>query len=110
MPDERQKEKLSFQDFVYMMSGSAMVGLGLVPNPATSKQEIDLPSVQNTISLLEMIQEKTKGNLTQDEDMLLDNVLHELRMGYVTAAQQHGGSPPKPPKKEEEKPSRIILP
>lgn len=107
MPDESQK--VTFHDFISMISGSAMVGLGLIPNPMTNKQEIDLRSVQHTISMLEMIQEKTKGNLTQEEETLLEQILHELRMGYVSVLQQQGGEPPEPPK-EEEKPSRIIVP
>ena len=109
MPDESQEQKVTFQDFISMISGSAMVGLGLIPNPMTNKQEIDLVSVQHTISMLEMIQEKTKGNLTKEEETLMEQILHELRMGYVELMKQQGGKPPETPK-EEEKPSRIIVP
>ncbi|MFH1740870.1 MAG: DUF1844 domain-containing protein [bacterium] len=111
MDDESQNNEITFQDFVFMLSSSALIGLGHVPNPITNKYETNLESVKQTISLLEMIQKKTKGNLSKEEDDLLDSVLHELRMGFIAKAKEGPTEPPKPPEQEEEKkPSRIIIP
>jgi hypothetical protein len=108
MADESETREVTFQDFIYMMTSSALVGLGHVPNPVTNKQEANLESVRHTISLLAMIQGKTKGNLTKEEEDLVDAVLHELRMAYVAKLKESPTEPPKPP--QAEKPGRIILP
>ena len=92
-----------------MITSSALVGLGHVPNPVTNKYETNLESVNHTISLLTMIQQKTKGNLTKEEEDLLESVLHELRMAYVAKVKEGPTEPPEPAE-DEEKPSRIILP
>ena len=111
MADESQNNEVTFQDFIFMMSSSALIGLGHVPNPVTNKYETNLESVRQTISLLGMIQEKTKGNLSKEEDDLLDSVLHELRMGFIAKAKEGPTESPDPPEPEEEqKPSRIIIP
>ncbi|HOE10235.1 MAG TPA: DUF1844 domain-containing protein [bacterium] len=111
MNEQSAPREVTFQDFVFMMSTSALVGLGHVPNPVTNKYETDLESVRHTISLLTMIQQKTKGNLTSDEDDMLERVLHELRMGFLAKAKESPTSPPsEEKKKKEDKPGRIILP
>ena len=109
MAEESGKLEVSFHDFVYMISSSALVGLGVVPNPVSNKYETNLAAVSHTIALLEMIQKKTEGNLNKDEADLLESALHELRIGYVTKAKEGPTEPPEPPE-EEEKPGRIILP
>ncbi len=61
----------------------AMMGLGLMPNPATGKPEVDLDQTRHFIDTLAMLQEKTKGNRTPEETAVLENLLHQLRMAYV---------------------------
>jgi len=56
MNEQSGPREVTFQDFIFMMSTSALVGLGHVPNPVTNKYETDLESVRQTISLLTMIQ------------------------------------------------------
>ena len=75
----------SFGLFLQVMASQSLVLLGAVPNPATGKAEADLPQAKYTIDLLGVIEEKTRGNLTPEEDRLLQAVLAEARMRYVEA-------------------------
>ena len=75
-----------FSMFVLSLGHSAMMHLGLAPHPETGESvEKNLPLAQQTIDTLEMLQEKTRGNLDEKETHLLQSVLYELRMGYVKA-------------------------
>ena len=74
---------LDFSTFVLSMSSSAMVHLDEIPEPETGEKSLNLPLAKQTIDLLTMLQEKTKGNLTPDEERLIKDVLFELRMIYV---------------------------
>ncbi len=73
---------LDFSTFVLSLSTSVLMNLGLVENPVTKKTEKELPMARQTIDLLALLQEKTKGNLSKEEAKLLDDVLHELRVWY----------------------------
>jgi len=57
--------------------------MGNMPNPQTNKPEQNLPAAQQMINMLGMLKERTRGNLTPEEQALLDNVLFSLRMQYV---------------------------
>ena len=57
--------------------------LGEVPNPYTNKKEEDLEAARHTVDILTILQEKTRGNLSKEEDQLLDSVLYELRMKFM---------------------------
>ncbi|NCC25253.1 MAG: DUF1844 domain-containing protein [Deltaproteobacteria bacterium] len=74
---------LNFSTFVMSLVSSGMVHLDEVPDPETGQRGLDLPLAKQTIDLLTMLQEKTKGNLDQNEERLLQDVLFELRMVYV---------------------------
>ena len=65
------------------LSTTAMFQLGMVPSPTGERIPADLPNAQRTIDLLEVLQEKTRGNLTPDEERLLEDVLYELRLNFV---------------------------
>jgi hypothetical protein len=80
--------KIDFPTFVMSIASAAMMGLGLAPRPDSGKQEIDLELARQNIGLLEMLQEKTKNNLTSDEQKLLDRVLFEIRTKYVEVSKQ----------------------
>jgi len=73
-----------FNFFIATLSLQASIALGQVPNPATNKTEEDLTQAQFLIDTLGMLKEKTKGNLSADEANLLENLLYELRMQYVS--------------------------
>lgn len=67
------------------IASAAMMGLGLAPRPDTGKQEIDMDMAKQNIDLLGMIQEKTRNNLSPDEEKLLGRLLTECRTKYVEA-------------------------
>ncbi|MFH0799601.1 MAG: DUF1844 domain-containing protein [Pseudomonadota bacterium] len=75
--------EINFLTFVLSLATSAQVHLGVVPNPVSGKEEKDMGAAKQTIDILGILQEKTKGNLSDDEDRLLQHVLYDLRMMYV---------------------------
>jgi uncharacterized protein YjaG (DUF416 family) len=91
---DREKETLKKEDkfippepdfsfFATTLALQATIALGKVPNPGTKQVEEDLPQAKFLIDTLGMLKEKTKGNLTKEEEGLLENILYELRMQYV---------------------------
>ncbi|MBI4237119.1 MAG: DUF1844 domain-containing protein [Deltaproteobacteria bacterium] len=76
-------QQLSFGHFCLSLAGSTQVALGLIPNPQTNLTTKDLGAARQTIDLLGMLQEKTKGNLTTEEAGLLEELLYTLRMQYI---------------------------
>ena len=74
---------IDFPTFLLSLATSAQVHLGAIPNPTTGKEESNLSLAKETIDLLSMLRDKTKGNLTSDEERLFEHVLYDLRMMYV---------------------------
>ena len=73
-------------DFLHFVSGLAvqvMMFLGQVENPLMGKRMLDLPAAKYNIDILGILKDKTKGNLSDEEDRLLESLLYELRMRYV---------------------------
>lgn len=79
-----------FSFFLTTLALQASIYLGQIPNPATNKKEEDLPQAKFIIDTLGMLKEKTKGNLTSEEGTLLENVLYELRMQYISKQKTKG--------------------
>lgn len=77
--------ELNFATLIFSLSSSALVHLGQVPDPSSGQSKADLPLAKQTIDLLGLLKDKTKGNLEEDEDKLLEGVLYDLRMAYVQA-------------------------
>lgn len=77
-----------FATLVSYLSTTAMFQLGLLPGPGGEYVAPDLVNGQRTIDLLEVLQEKTRGNLSQNEARLLDEVLYELRMSFIQVQKQ----------------------
>ena len=75
--------QINFSTFVFSLNSSALVHLGVLEDPATGKPSKDLPLAKQTIDIIGMLEKKTRGNLTNDEARLLENILHELRLMYV---------------------------
>lgn len=75
--------EIDFSSFIFSLSTSALLHLGEVPDPTTKKREKNLPLAKQTIDILGMLKEKTKGNLTPDEEKLIENILTDLRWRYV---------------------------
>lgn len=75
--------KINFQTFVLSLNSSALVQLGFIEDPVSGKKDRNLPLAKQTIDILGMLEEKTRGNLDRDEEMMLKSILYELRMMYV---------------------------
>ena len=80
---EFSEEPSGFETLVSYLSTTTMFQLGLLAGPGGERIPPDMPNAQRTIDLLEVLQEKTQGNLTPNESRLLDDVLYELRMTFV---------------------------
>jgi Domain of unknown function (DUF1844) len=79
---------LTFSGFVLSLATTAAVHFGDLADPSTGeKGELDLDGAARIIELLTMLQEKTKGNLIEQEERLVDDLLYELRLRYVQAQQ-----------------------
>ena len=75
--------EVTFSSLIFSLSSSAFVNLGAIPDPNTGKVEKNLPLVKQTIDLLVLLRDKTRNNLTQEEETLFDHLLYDLRMSYV---------------------------
>jgi len=84
--EEGPLQEINFVSFIFSISTSALIQLGEIEDPFTQKRSKNLPAAKQTIDLIGMLREKTKGNLTSEEDKFLEQVLFDLRMRYVNAA------------------------
>ena len=83
-PDENcDYPPINFTNFILSLSTSALFHFGDFPDPASGKMQKNLSAAKQTIDLLDMINEKTKGNLNEQEKNLIQGVLYELKMRYV---------------------------
>ena len=76
----------NFAALISMLTTQALFALGLLQVKEQEKREPDLELAKYNIDMLETLEEKTKGNLTKEEETVLTNTLNELRMGYVKVA------------------------
>jgi hypothetical protein len=74
---------LDFATFVLSLNHSALVHLGIAPDPTSGQRAQNLQLAKQTIDLLGMLHEKTRGNLSGDEERILDHSLYELRLAYI---------------------------
>lgn len=81
--------EMVFPAFLLSLNTSALIHMGLLPIPGTEQVEKNIQMAKQTIDLLRVIQEKTKGNLTKEESDLLENMLFELRMKYVELSKEN---------------------
>jgi len=75
--------EINFPTFVVSLNASALLHLGAIEDPTTGKKTKDLAMAKQTIDILNMLEEKTVGNLTKEEENLLKNLLYDLRIMYV---------------------------
>lgn len=102
MAEEKKKEELNYQfvSLVFSLQQAAMAQLGKIANPATGKMERNLAQTKATIDMLEMLKEKSKGNLTDTEQKIILNTLDNLYLNYADEVDKEG----KEEKPEEKKP------
>ena len=82
--------ELTFAAFVWSLSEQALAALGEIPDPATGKVTHDLIMAQQMIDIIIMLRDKTRGNLDQHEQTLVQEILSTLQMKYVELARQPG--------------------
>jgi hypothetical protein len=88
-----QDFQVSFDKFIASLYMSALMQLGLAASPG-EKPMVDLIGARQTIDTVAMLQEKTRGNLTSQEDGMLKNILYELRMAYLEVTNLINNPPP----------------
>ena len=94
--DTEQKNQMLFTELVVMFHAAAMQQMGKIKHPVTGNIERHLESAQNSIDLLDMLQAKTRGNLSAEEERFLKQVLQELKLNYIDEMQKpdpSAGSP-----------------
>lgn len=91
-----QMHSALFANLVLQQSSAASIFLGRVPNPETGQANIDLEAAKLFIDTLEMLQAKTKGNLSQEEERLLQQTLMSLRLAFVEAVEKPAPQEQKP--------------
>jgi hypothetical protein len=77
--------EVNFISLVFSLSSSALFHCGEIADPQTGEKKKDLPLAKHAIDTIAMLKEKTKGNLTEEEQKFMDNVLTDLRWRYVKA-------------------------
>ncbi|MFC1532794.1 DUF1844 domain-containing protein [Thermodesulfobacteriota bacterium] len=86
--DDTQKPPLpevNFNSLIFSLSSSAFLHIGDIADPQTGEKKKDLPMAKHSIDIIAMLKDKTKGNLTEEEQKFLDNILADLRLLYVKA-------------------------
>ena len=81
--EQPQFPEINFPTFVVSLNASALLHLGAIEDPTTGQKTKNLPMAKQTIDILSMLEEKTAGNLTNEEKNLLKNILYDLRLMYV---------------------------
>lgn len=101
--DSKEKNTQLFMYLVGSFEMSAMMAMGKIKNPMTDKTERDLTQAQFSIDIMDMLKEKTKGQLSEYEAKFLDNTLGQLKLNYIDEAKK-----PEEPKSDETIPSEEI--
>jgi hypothetical protein len=78
--------EINFLNFLLSLHTSALIQLGEIQDPGTGQPSKNLPVARQTIDLIGMLKEKTKGNVTEQEERMLENILYDLRMRFVKAS------------------------
>lgn len=80
------EREVDFSSPLMMFFTTVLIHLGEVPDPIAKEAKQNLEQAQRTIDILSLLEEKTKGNLSKEEEDLLQNLLYELRMKYLKVA------------------------
>ncbi|WP_342375045.1 DUF1844 domain-containing protein [Myxococcus stipitatus] len=82
------EEAISFSTFIVGLGTAVLIYLGDAPNPETGQTSKDLPLARQNLELLSMLREKTRGNLSVDEEKLFDGLLADMRLRFVEASKR----------------------
>ncbi|HPC46851.1 MAG TPA: DUF1844 domain-containing protein [Deltaproteobacteria bacterium] len=83
--EHQRPGSVDFITLVMSLASSAMVSMGRAADPITKTVQKNLALAQQNIDIIALLKEKTKGNLTHEEERVMDDVLYELRLSYVEA-------------------------
>ena len=93
--EEKKKEttftplpEINFSSFLLSISSSALLHLGEIADPQSGEKKKDLALAKQSIDIVALLKEKTKGNLTEEEEKLLEHLLYDLRMRFVQASEK----------------------
>lgn len=86
--DEQARPPMSFSLFVQTLAHQTMMGLGLVPWPDSGLVKIELELAKETIDILQILKEKTTGNLTSEEQLMVDSLVFQLQMAFTEIAKK----------------------
>ena len=75
--------KIDFPTFIYSLFTQGLFSLGHIPHPETGEKKIDFDGAKEAIGIIDLLEEKTRGNLTADEDAMLQNLAHDLRLRFI---------------------------
>lgn len=75
--------RLDFSGFILSLNTSALIHLGEIPDPESKQRVVNLPAARHTINILEIIIEKTEGNLSEEEHKLINDIIYDLRMKVI---------------------------
>lgn len=89
-PRDESIPKIDFPTLVMSFASASMISMGLVPDPVTGEVQKDLLIAQQNIDVISLLREKTKGNVTPEEERLMEQILYELRMHYIEALKEKG--------------------
>jgi hypothetical protein len=87
-----QTPPATFEFLAHTLFTQALMALGRLPNPITKKSHRNLPTARHFIDTLAMLEQKTTGNLTDDERRMLEEIQHQLRMMYMSEQGGPGGA------------------
>ena len=79
--------EVNFNSLIFSLSSSALLHLGEIADPQTGQKNMDLDLAKHSIDIIAMLKDKTKGNLTDEEDKFLESILTDLRWRFVRAKQ-----------------------
>jgi hypothetical protein len=79
------EQPIAFSTFLVGLASSALIHLGAAPHPETGQTAKNLELARQTLDLLSLLKEKTRGNLTADEERLFENLLTDLRLRFIEA-------------------------
>lgn len=85
---EGKEDAVTFSTFVLGLASSALIHLGEAPNPETGQAAINLVLARQSLDLLDLLRQKTKGNLTLEEEQLFTTLLTDLRLRFVQKQQR----------------------
>jgi hypothetical protein len=85
---DSSRSPVAFSSFIMGLASAALIDMGLVENPSSKKKEPHIERARQHIELLGLLQEKTRGNLSDDEKVLLERALTDLRLEFAKLSQE----------------------